>query len=102
ASVDEEIIAIIGEMFLEDCPRHLAGLRSALAAADWKTLNRTAHTLKGLFGHFAAQPAREAAARLEKIAATTEDAGSALSALDQLAIETEHFVPHLASAVRKA
>lgn len=101
ASVDTEILSIIGEMFLEDCPHHLAELRSALDAGDWKTLNRSAHTLKGLFGHFEARPAREAAARLEKIAAAADDADSALSTLAELEIEAKHFIPYLAAMVRK-
>ena len=46
-----EIIAI----FIDDCPKQVAALRTGLDAGDWDAVYRAAHTLKGAVGNFQAQ-----------------------------------------------
>jgi two-component system sensor histidine kinase/response regulator len=46
-----EIIAI----FINDCPKQVAALRTGLDAGDWDAVYRAAHTLKGAVGNFQAQ-----------------------------------------------
>ncbi len=65
---DEELLAEIAGLFLEDCPGLVGAMQDALARADSKGLERAAHTLKGSLGNFAAAPVVAAVARLEALA----------------------------------
>lgn len=57
----------IAALFAEDCPKLIADIRSAIAAGNPGALERAAHTLKGSVANFGAEPAREAAFRLEML-----------------------------------
>jgi len=52
-------------MFLEECPQHLSRIRSAIREKDPLSLQRAAHTLKGLVANFEDKTAVEASFRLE-------------------------------------
>jgi HPt (histidine-containing phosphotransfer) domain-containing protein len=54
-------------MFLKDSPRLVKAVERAAARRDSDGLARAAHALKGAVGHFGAQAARAAAARLEDL-----------------------------------
>jgi two-component system, sensor histidine kinase and response regulator len=62
---DEELLAEVVGLFLEDCPRLLEDVGSAVASGDAGRIFRTAHALKGAAGNFAAASVVEAARRLE-------------------------------------
>lgn len=62
---DRETVEIIAEIFIETWPRDLARLRSAVSENDPASFERTAHSLKGTLGTFAAEPAVRVAADLE-------------------------------------
>jgi CheY-like chemotaxis protein len=64
---DVELLQEMVALFLEELPDLLTNLREAVTAGDAKAIERAAHKLKGSVGNFAAQPAFEAALRLEKI-----------------------------------
>jgi PAS domain S-box-containing protein len=64
---DVELLHEMVGLFLEELPELLTNLREAVTAGDAKAIERAAHKLKGSVGNFAAQPAFEAAFRLEKI-----------------------------------
>ena len=64
---DMELLGELATLFSDDCPRLLDEIREAVRLADPETLARTAHTLKGSVGNFAAEDAFQAALRLEKI-----------------------------------
>jgi HPt (histidine-containing phosphotransfer) domain-containing protein len=64
-------------LFLEDAPPILAALKDALARADAKELERTAHRLKGSAGVFHATDVTVAAAALEVMAGCGDLDGSA-------------------------
>lgn len=50
---DEEIYAIMAETYIEDVDCNCAALAAALAADDLRSLQREAHTIKGLLAGFA-------------------------------------------------
>ena len=62
---DTELLQELLALFLADCPRKLAEIRQAVANHDAKTIERAAHALKGSVSNFCAQPAFEAALKLE-------------------------------------
>jgi signal transduction histidine kinase/CheY-like chemotaxis protein len=64
---DTELLRELVQMFLQECPGLLREIHAAIAAHDAPKLRRVSHTLKGAVGTFAAQPACEAAERLERM-----------------------------------
>jgi CheY-like chemotaxis protein/HPt (histidine-containing phosphotransfer) domain-containing protein len=65
---DRELLAETMQAFLEECPKLLEQIRTAVEAGDDPTLHRAAHTLKGSLRLFGAERAAEWAQRLESIA----------------------------------
>jgi HPt (histidine-containing phosphotransfer) domain-containing protein len=65
---DEELFADILDIFLEDAPKLLAEASHSLGSGDSETLERAAHTLKGLSANFAAPAAVEAGYAVELLA----------------------------------
>ncbi len=65
---DVELIATLLTLFESDGPELLAEIDAALAAEDGERVERAAHTLKGAVGVFAADPARERAELVERLA----------------------------------
>lgn len=63
---DEELLATLVDMFIEDAPRHLAEIDAALASADWHRLARGAHDLKGVLATFSARRGEDLARQLEQ------------------------------------
>lgn len=87
---DVEFLQEIAGLFLEECPKLVFEIRTAIASGDAGALERAAHTLKGSVSNFAAQPASEAARRLELIGRTghLQEAPEACGALET---EIERF-----------
>ncbi len=65
-TADVWIIETIGQDFLDDCPRQLKEIETAIETADPAILKRTAHTLRGLAGNFNAS-------RIEQLTRDLED-----------------------------
>jgi signal transduction histidine kinase/DNA-binding response OmpR family regulator/HPt (histidine-containing phosphotransfer) domain-containing protein len=65
-AADAWIIETIGQDFLDDCPRQMKEIGDALQAADFASLRRSAHTLRGLAGNFNATRIAELASELEQ------------------------------------
>ena len=63
---DLELLLEIIEVFLEDSPRLMARIRTAVERQDLSSLEQAAHTLKGSVGNFCAPAAYAAASKLEK------------------------------------
>jgi HPt (histidine-containing phosphotransfer) domain-containing protein len=74
---DQEIVGLIAAHFLEDAPEQIAAMHKAWQARDLKTLRLHAHTMKGLFGYFNAEPARRISHEI--------DLGVKLNELEQIA-----------------
>jgi HPt (histidine-containing phosphotransfer) domain-containing protein len=64
---DLEFLQEITGLFLEDCPKLLASIRTAVSGGDARTLEHAAHALKGSVANFGAEAARDAAFRLEAL-----------------------------------
>ena len=67
---DRDLMLAIAGGFLQDLPRQLAALRSALDASDRDEVRRLAHTIKGSAANLSASRLREAAHEMERAAAT--------------------------------
>lgn len=82
---DLEFLQEIAGLFLEDCPRLLAEILTAVTGGDARTLEYAAHTLKGSVANFGAEAARDAALRLETLgrAGDLKPAPEAYTALEQ-------------------
>lgn len=64
---DPELRKELAVMFLEDSPNLLSEIRAAMNQHDGSSLKLSAHTLKGSAGVFGAQPAFDAALRMEHV-----------------------------------
>jgi PAS domain S-box-containing protein len=82
--VPEDFRAELIECFLADIPGALAEVRAAVAAEDPAAVDRTAHRLVGLVGHFRVATVLDAARRLEKLGRGKDltTAGEALAAVE--------------------
>lgn len=89
----EFLCALIG-IFLENCPRQLGEIKSAISREDGETVERTARMLRGTVGNFGARDAGRAAQRLEE-AATARDFASLADACAALEMEIERLKPAL-------
>jgi two-component system, sensor histidine kinase and response regulator len=91
---DKELLTALVGFFFEDFPTLLDEIRAAFARRDWPTLQRAAHSLKGLSANFGAAPAVAALEKLETWNAT-RDAESQT----QLVRAVEVAMAHLAAAL---
>ena len=91
---DEELLAEVIELFLEEYPKQRATIREAVKSGDRETAHRTTHTLMGALGSLHADPAVEAARALEA-AAETDDGERLREALRTLEREVERLKHHL-------
>jgi len=66
---DEQLFAEVIRLFLEECPNHLAHIKSAVDHRDAERIRTAAHALKGAAGNLSATGLFEAAHILERIGA---------------------------------
>lgn len=64
---DAELLKEIAQLFIDDYPRALEDIRRAADRGDAKSLERSAHGLKGSVANFGAPSAVEAARKLESM-----------------------------------
>ena len=64
---DHEFLEESLEMLAADAPPLLEQLRDAVTHQDAEAIRQSAHTLKSMVGNFCAQPAFDAARRLEQL-----------------------------------
>jgi HPt (histidine-containing phosphotransfer) domain-containing protein len=62
---DQELLAEVAQLFLDDYPNNLREIEEALRISDPKLLERAAHTLKGAASNFGADPVVQPALALE-------------------------------------
>jgi CheY-like chemotaxis protein/HPt (histidine-containing phosphotransfer) domain-containing protein len=81
---DEVFLGEVMQLFLNDSPRRLREIRTALENSDLPLLHKGIHTLKGAIGYLDAGPALAAIRHLERVAAGGNRAASlaALTALE--------------------
>jgi two-component system sensor histidine kinase/response regulator len=63
---DEKLLHEVMEIFLEDVPKHLVGLREAITQQDAETAERIAHSLQGELGYLSIAELSQAARELEE------------------------------------
>jgi HPt (histidine-containing phosphotransfer) domain-containing protein len=63
---DQQLYEEMVRLLLEDCPRRLAQLQSAVDARNLESAQHAAHSLKGLAANFSANHAVRAAATIER------------------------------------
>jgi two-component system, sensor histidine kinase and response regulator len=82
---DLDLLKEIAALFLDEYPRELDEIRTAYAAGDAHTLERSAHGLKGSVANFGAAAAVDAAFQLEQFgkAAKLDQVPPALAALER-------------------
>jgi CheY-like chemotaxis protein len=73
---DPLVVSVIGESFRKGWPGWVREMRTAIAAGDAPSLQRSAHTLRGLVGNFGPSPVTELSRQLEVMSAAgnTHDA----------------------------
>ena len=83
---DEELLVEMVQLYVEDAPRALKTMRSALQQGDLHALERAAHSVKGSSANLAANPAADAAQRLEQDARRGDRAAAeaSLAALESV------------------
>ena len=97
ASDDPELLAELAGIFINDAAARLEAIREALAAADARSVERAAHTLKGGLVVFAANRSAGLARKLELLAHDGHlDESAAL--LDALEREVHSVTAYLQSA----
>jgi two-component system sensor histidine kinase/response regulator len=64
---DAELLKEIAQLFIDDYPRAMEDIRQAVNRGDAKSLERSAHGLKGSVANFGAPTAVEAARKLESM-----------------------------------
>ena len=74
---DEEIYAMMADMFLEDVDNYCASLMQPLQAGDAPLLQREAHTIKGLLASFSDEAGAQLAYAIENQAKQGTIAGIA-------------------------
>ena len=62
---DEELLAELVQIFLDDYPNSMTAIEEALVVHDGDRLERAAHTLKGAVANFGAEAVVQAAFELE-------------------------------------
>ena len=91
---DERLLREIAVLFLDECPRVMGEIRSAVEAGDAGALELAAHSLKGSVGNFGADRVFQAALRLEAIG-RGRDLSSAREALSDLVSAMDSLRPAL-------
>jgi signal transduction histidine kinase/DNA-binding response OmpR family regulator len=91
---NEELLRELVDLFLEEAPRRLGQIRSAVALGDGNVLQAAAHSLKGSVGNFGVTAAFEAARRLEEVV-RTGDLADAAAALPLLETALDRLLPAL-------
>jgi len=83
---DRQLFSEFITIFLEDSPELIANIRKGLETNDATTVEKNAHSLKGLISNFGAKECVELALKLELAgrAGSVEDCDDDLDTLEQL------------------
>jgi HPt (histidine-containing phosphotransfer) domain-containing protein len=91
---DRELLREITDIFLAEYPGLLAEMRTAIRSQDARSLERSAHTLKGSVSNFGAPAATQAAYQLETLGRRAE-MKAAPQHLQDLESELQQLSRHL-------
>ncbi len=88
---DVELLREVAQLFMAEQAKLISEMRAALENGDFKALEVSAHTMKGMLGNFEAKAAKEAAFKLEQMS-KEGDFSKAASAFTNLERELERVV----------
>jgi two-component system sensor histidine kinase/response regulator len=91
---DQELMAEVVRVFLEDCPARLVAIRQAIERRDSEAIRTAAHALKGAAGNLSATGLFEAARVLERLGVESR-LDAAEGAWRQLAAEAANVIDAL-------
>jgi CheY-like chemotaxis protein/HPt (histidine-containing phosphotransfer) domain-containing protein len=91
---DQELLAEMINLFVEEAPSQLAAMRDALQSSDMPTLERAAHSMKGAASNLSAHIAVAASSELEKNA-KNGDKESSQASLSRLEAAVKSLLPAL-------
>lgn len=97
----EAMIVDLAQLFGEESPKIMQAIRTSIDEKDLPEVRRYAHTLKGSARIFAAEPAVEAAFRIE-IMGRDKDLAEVEEAWDHLQYEIGRLMPALENRISKA
>jgi HPt (histidine-containing phosphotransfer) domain-containing protein len=92
---DEEIFAMMVDLYLQDVDNYVQALSSALDSANSAVLSREAHTVKGLLATFSDDAGAETAFTIERQAKAGD-----LSGLQTLVAQLQENLQVLATVLR--
>ena len=98
---DMELLQDLVDVFLEDLPQRLEGLRAALDQDDLEGVHEKAHSIKGSVSNFAAAAAFEAASQVNDLARSGTRNGLK-QAIDVLEQEMTRLQPALREIVESS
>ncbi|WP_052507462.1 response regulator [Desulfonatronovibrio magnus] len=81
---DEELLKELGQNFMDSYQDYMKKIKASIIAEDYEALTREAHTLKGMLGVFAAEPAFETAKSLEFAGRNRQSFSEASKLFEQL------------------
>jgi len=90
--VDQEVLGIIAQAFVDQWPDDLAKMRAGLETGDLQVVLHVAHALKGTLSMFGAKPASDLAHQIEKNAMRSDAAGAG-KLLPALVTEMDRLIP---------
>jgi two-component system, sensor histidine kinase and response regulator len=97
---DRELLDELIRLFIDECPKNMAEIRSACEAHDARLLERVAHTIKGSAASLCAEEVSEAAFALEK-QARAGDFAAAGEKMKALEIKVEQLLPECEALLPK-
>jgi HPt (histidine-containing phosphotransfer) domain-containing protein len=89
---DDELLADLAAIFLEDCPRLIRELYECIGEGDNVSVERVAHTLKGRLAFFGMEKERGRSLQLEDMGKQCELSGAPML-LAELEDELKHAIP---------
>ncbi|MGC2422721.1 MAG: response regulator [Candidatus Acidiferrales bacterium] len=97
---DRELLDELIRLFVEECPKNMAEIRSACEVRDARLLERIAHTMKGSSASLCADEVSEAACALEK-QAHAGDFAAACEKIKALEIKVQQLLPEFEALLPK-
>jgi PAS domain S-box-containing protein len=99
---EPELLSDVVNLYLEDCPNLVAGIRGAVERGDAQALEWAAHKLKGTVANFAARAAYDAALRMEMMGrgGHLEEAAEGLERLESALAELKPALLNLSNGMK--
>jgi len=89
--VDQEVLEIIAQAFVDQWPEDLKKMRDGLESGDLQAVLHVAHALKGTLSMFGAKPASELAYQIEQGSMRSDTVGI-VEILPALVVEMERLI----------